>query len=129
MHSCVMDLFILPLASSLGVHIACLEANVAFTLHRVDRKTKLLEDGRDYRSLAPQGQVPAIRLPDGTILTETGAVLQYVADLAPATRLAPRWGTPERYRLIEWLDFVGTELHKKHLFMVFSAKTPEAVKS
>jgi glutathione S-transferase len=123
-----MDLFISPLSCSLAVHIACLEANVPFTIVRVDRKTKLLDDGRDYRSIAPQAIVPAIRLPDGTILTETSAVLQYVADLQPSTPLAPRWGTKERYRLIEWVHFVSTELHKKHLFMVFSSRTPASVK-
>ncbi len=124
-----MDLFISPLSCSFAVHVACLEAGVAFKLRRVDRKTKRLEDGSDYRAIAPQAIVPAIRLPDGGVLTETAAVLQYIADLAPAKSLAPRWGTPERYRLIEWIHFVSTELHKKHLFMVFSSKTPDAVKA
>ncbi len=124
-----MDLFISPLSCSLAVHIACLEADVPFRTHRVDRKTKHLDDGRDYRSIAPQGIVPAIRLPDGSILTETAALLQYIADLRPATSLAPRWGTPERYRLIEWIHFVGTELHKKHLWMVLSSKTSSEVKA
>lgn len=124
-----MDLYISPLSCSLAAHIACLEADVAVKIQRVNRKTKLLGDGTDYRSLAPQGIVPAIRLPDRSILTETSAVLQYIADLAVATSLAPRWGTPERYRLIEWIHFISTEIHKKHLFMVFSSKSPDPVKA
>jgi len=123
-----MDLYFSPLSGSFTVHVACLEAGLAPTLHRVDRKTKLLVDGRPYSSVAPQAIVPAIGLPDGSVLTETSAILQYIADPAPATQLAPRWGTPERYRLIEWLAFVSTEVHKKHLWPVFSSKTPEAVK-
>lgn len=124
-----MDLYIAPLSCSFAVHVACLEASVPFELHRVDRRTKLLSDGRDYRTIAPQAIVPAITLPDGALLTETSAILQYVADGAPSTDLAPRWGTPERYRLIEWLAFVGTELHKKHLWPIFSSQAPDAVKA
>jgi glutathione S-transferase len=123
-----MDLYFSPLSGSFTVHVACLEARIAPTLHRVDRKTKLLPDGRAYSAVAPQAIVPAIGLPDGSVLTETTAILQYLADRAPATQLAPAWGTPERYRLIEWLAFVSTELHKKHLWPVFSSKTPDPVK-
>jgi glutathione S-transferase len=128
-HSQAMDLFISPLSCSFAVHVACLEAELPCTLRRVERKTKLLaDDGRDYRTIAPQGIVPAIVLPDGAILTETAAVLQFVADAKPERLLAPRWGTPERYRLIEWIHFISTELHKKHLFVAFSRKAPEVVK-
>lgn len=124
-----MDLYISPLSCSFAVHVVCLEADVPIKLHRVVRSTKLLEDGRDFHAIAPQAIVPAIGLPDGSVLTETAAVLQYIADLKPTLPLAPRWGTPERYRLIEWLHFVSTEVHKKHLFPVFSSKTSDAVKA
>lgn len=118
-----MDLFISPMSCSLAVHIACIEAGLGPDIHRVNRTTKLLADGRDYRAIAPQGSVPAISLPGGGILTESVAVLQYVADLAPTSQLAPPAGTLERYRLLEWLNFVTSELHKKLLWMVFSSKT------
>ncbi len=124
-----MDLYISPLSGSFPAHVACLEAGVPVKLHRVDRKTKLLEDGRDYRAIAAQGIVPAIGLPDGSVLTEISAILPYVADRAPESDLAPRWGTPERYRLMEWLAFVATELHKKHLWVLFSSQTPDAAKA
>jgi glutathione S-transferase len=123
-----MDLYISPLSCSFAVHVALLEAGIPVTLHRVDRATKRLADGRDYRAIAPQAIVPAIGLPDGSVLTETAAVLQYVADRVPDKRLAPPWGSTERYRLIEWLNFTTTELHKKHLWTVFSSKTPPALK-
>jgi glutathione S-transferase len=123
-----MDLYISPFSCSFAVHVACLEAGIDVALHRVDRASKRLDDGSDYRAIAPQAIVPAIRLPDGSILTEMAAVMQYIADRVPEKHLAPAWGTPDRYRLAEWLHFVGTEIHKKHLWSVFSSKTPPEVK-
>jgi len=123
-----MDLFISPLSCSFAVHIAALEAGLAPSIRRVDRKTKRLDDGTDYHTISPKALVPAITLPDGGILTESSAVLQYTADQAPERGLAPAWGTPERYRLIEWLNFVTSELHKKHVWMVFSSKTTPEMK-
>jgi glutathione S-transferase len=94
------------------------------------RKTKTIAgDGRDYLAIAPKGNVPAVSLPDGGLLTESSAVLQYVADKAPASNLAPPPGSPERYRLAEWLNFISSELHKKHLAMAFSTKTSPEVKA
>src|SRR5580765_7782806 len=121
-----MDLYISPLSGSLSVHIACLEVGLAPRICRVDRKTKTLDDGRDYRTISPLGIVPAISLPDGGVLTESVAILQYIADQVPEKRLAPPAGTLERYRLQEWLNFTTSELHKRHLWPVFSSSvTPE----
>lgn len=119
-----MDLYFLPMAGSFPAHVACLEAGIAPALQHVARRTKQLDDGRDYRAIAPQGIVPVISLPDGSTLTETAAVLQYIADQAPASGLAPAWGTTERYRLIEWLNFTSTEVHKKLLNPIFGSSTP-----
>jgi glutathione S-transferase len=124
-----MDLYISPMSCSLAVHIACLEAGLTPTIHRVDRMSKALEDGRDYRTIAPQGIVPVISLPEGGFLSESVAVLQYIADLVPASQLAPAAGTLERYRLLEWLNFITTELHKKLLWNVFSSKTTPELKA
>jgi glutathione S-transferase len=124
-----MDLFISPMSCSFAVHVACLEAGVPVTLHRVERASKRLPDGSDYRAIVPLGLVPALGLPDGSILTECAAVLQYIADSVPEKRLAPPWGTPERYRLIEWLNFITTELHKKHAWPIFSTKPPEQART
>lgn len=117
-----------PLACSLAAHIACLEAGLPVTLHRVDLATKRLEDGRDYLTLVPLGNVPALEWPDGGVLVESTAVLQYIADRVPASNLAPAWGTAERYRLLEWLNFVSSEVHKRHTWKLFASETtPELV--
>src|SRR5262245_35414794 len=117
-----MELFILPMSCSFAAHVACLEAGLTPTLRCVHRDSKLLDDGTAYASFAPKTHVPAIRTDDGWVLTESSAVLQYIADLAPDRKLAPPAGTRERYRLAEWLNFVSTEVHKKHLWPIFSTK-------
>jgi glutathione S-transferase len=118
-----MELYILPMSCSFAAHVACLEAGITPTLRRVSRDSKLLDDGTAYASLAPKVHVPAIRSDDGWVLTESSAVLQYIADLAPDKQLAPPAGTRERYHLVEWLNFVATEVHKKHMWPIFSSKT------
>jgi glutathione S-transferase len=124
-----MDLYISPLSGSFTAHVAFLEAGLPVTLHRVDRKTKQLDDGREFRTIAPQAIVPVLALPEGGVLTEIVAVLQYIADRVPEAALAPAWGTMERYRVVEWLSFVATELHKKHLWPIFSSKTTPELKA
>jgi glutathione S-transferase len=105
-----MDLYFSPLACSLGARIALYEAGADAGYHLVDAATKTVE-GQDYRAINPKGLVPAIRTFDGEVLTENAAVLQYIADCFPKAKLAPTGG-PERYRLQQWLSFVGAELHK-----------------
>jgi glutathione S-transferase len=116
-----MDLYFIPLAGSFAAHVACLEAGITPSLHVVDRKAKRLPDGRDYLQLVPNGLVPALGMPDGGALTELVSVLLYLADRAPEKHLAPPAGSVERYRLIEWLSFIATELHKKHVVPVFGS--------
>jgi glutathione S-transferase len=124
-----MDLYISPMSCSFAVYLACLEAGITPATHRVDRKTKLLDDGRDYRAISPLATVPVISLPDGSLLAESSAILQYIADLVPEQQLAPPAGTLERYRLMQWLNFITTELHKKLLWNVFSSKTTPELKT
>jgi len=124
-----MELYFSPFSCSFAAHVACLEAGLAPNLQHVARGTKRLDDGRDYLAIAPQGNVPALALDDGAVLTESAAVLQWIADRAPEKNLAPRAGTLERYRLVQWINFVTSEIHKKHLWMIFSSKTPPAVKT
>lgn len=107
-----MKLYFSPGACSLSPHIALREAGLDFVTERVDIGKKLTEGGVDFRTVNPKGYVPALQLKDGTVLTEGPAIVQYVADLAPASQLAPSAGTIERYKLIEWLNFISTELHK-----------------
>ena len=106
-----MKLYYAPGACSLAPHIALREANLPYTLARVDLAKHAVEDGRDYRSVNPKGYVPTLELDDSTKLTEASVVLQYIADRVPGT-LAPALGTMERYRLMEWLNFIASEIHK-----------------
>lgn len=124
-----MHVYATPMSCSFALHVALLECESPFTIDWVVRRTKRLEDGRDYLALAPKGIVPAVVLGDGTLLTETAAVLQLAADQAPDKHLAPAWGSPERYRLIEWLNFVASEIHAKGLAPIFDLRASEGAKS
>lgn len=107
-----MKLFYSPGACSLSPHIALREAGLPFELVLASTKTKKLADGTDYRTINPKGQVPALLLDDGELLTEGVVIVQYIADLAPQTQLLPAFGTLARYRVLEWLNYITTELHK-----------------
>jgi len=110
-----MDLYFAPLACSMATRIAIYEADAVANFIYVDIHTnpqaRLLSDGGDYYAVNPMGQVPAIRTDDGELIAENPVVLQYVADRHPQSQLAPRNGL-ERYRLLQWLNFISTELHK-----------------
>ena len=107
-----MKLYFSPGACSLASHIALLEAGLDFSAERVDLRSKQTAGGVDFTTIASKGYVPALQLNDGAVLTEGPAIMQYVADQAPSGQLAPANGTLERYRVIEWLNFISTELHK-----------------
>jgi glutathione S-transferase len=107
-----MQLFFSPAACSQAVHIALREAGVSFDLAKVDLATHKLADGSDYLAINPRGYVPLLQFDDGSRHTEVAALLQHVADLAPEAELIPKAGTAERLRVLEWLTFVSTELHK-----------------
>jgi len=107
-----MKLYYLKGACSLASYISLCEANIKFDAASVDRKSRKTPDGEDFNQVNPKGYVPALRLDNGEVLTENVAVLQYIADLTPAAKLAPPVGSMERYRLIEWLAFINSEVHK-----------------
>lgn len=107
-----MKLYYSPGVCSLASHIALREAGADFSLARVDMATKTLEDGSSFASVNPKGYVPALQLDDGSCLTEGPAIMQYVADLHPEADIAPKAGTLDRARLQEWLNFLGSEVHK-----------------
>jgi glutathione S-transferase len=109
-----MKLYYSPGACSLASHISLREVGAAFDLERVDLKTHKTSKGEDFYAINPKGYVPTLALDQGGILTENVAVLPYIADLKPQSGLAPQRGTAERYRLFEWIGFVGSELHKSH---------------
>jgi glutathione S-transferase len=107
-----MKLYYSPGACSLSPHIALLEAGLPYELVKVDLKAKKLENGDDYLKVNPKGQVPALGLDNGELLTEGPVIVQMIADKASAKNLAPGRDSAERYKLQEWLNFITTELHK-----------------
>ncbi len=107
-----MKLYYAPGACSLSPHIVAREAGIDLALEKVDLGTKKTESGRDYLAVNPKGYVPALELDNGDVLTEGPAVVQYLADLKPDSGLAPPYGTMERYRLMEALAFINSEIHK-----------------
>jgi glutathione S-transferase len=107
-----MKLYYSPGACSLSPHIVMHEAGLAFEAVMAPTKTHKLQDGTDYYSINPLGYVPMLELDDGTRLREGPAIVQYIADQVPNKNLAPANGTLPRYRLQEWLTFIGTEIHK-----------------
>jgi glutathione S-transferase len=123
-----MKLYYSPGACSLASHIALNETGLPFETDRIIKTTKMTVGGEDFMQVNPKGYVPAIRMDDGNILTEGAAVLQYIADQKPDSGLAPKAGTLERYRLQEWLTFIGTELHKS-FSPLFNKNAPEEAKN
>ncbi|WP_332877316.1 glutathione transferase GstA [Massilia sp. S19_KUP03_FR1] len=107
-----MKLYISPGACSLAPHIVLFETGLPFTTERVNLRTKITAGGADFTKINPNGYVPALELKDGTVLTEGPAITQFLADLKPASNLAPANGTLERYQLVSLLNFISTEIHK-----------------
>ena len=107
-----MKLYYSPGACSLSPHIALLEAGLPYDLVKVDLRAKKLENGDDYLNVNPKGQVPALGLPSGEIVTEGPVIVQMIADQATGKNLAPPRDSGERYKLLEWLNFITSELHK-----------------
>jgi glutathione S-transferase len=106
-----MKLYYSPGACSLSPHIALLEAGLPHDLVKVDLRAKKLENGDDYLKVNPKGQVPALQLDSGEIVTEGPVIVQMIADKV-GKDLAPARDSAERYKLLEWLNFITAELHK-----------------
>ncbi|QNN56817.1 glutathione transferase GstA [Diaphorobacter ruginosibacter] len=107
-----MKLYYSPGACSLSPHIVLQELGLPYTPVLASTKSHKLQDGTDFYTINPLGYVPLLELDDGKRLHEGPAIVQYLADQAPDKKLAPANGTWERYKLQEWLTFIGTELHK-----------------
>ncbi len=120
-----MKLYYSPSACSMAPHIVMRELGLSFEAVQVDLKTHRLADGTDYYQINPKGYVPALQLEDGSLLTEDAAILQYLGDRKPGLLAAP--GSMERYRTIEWLTFISSELHKG-FSPLFNGDMPEAAK-
>lgn len=123
-----MKLYYAPDTCSLSPHIVLRELALEFELVKVDNRSKLTSDGRDFRLINPKGYVAALELDDGQILTEGPAIVQYLADLRPESGLAPPAGSWARVRLQEWLNFITSEIHVGSA-LLFNQALPDAVLS
>ncbi len=119
-----MKLYYSPGACSLAPHIVLREAGFEFDLEKVSLAANKTASGEDFTQINPKGYVPVLKLDDGHMLTEGPAIDQYLADKKPTSGLAPANGTMERYHLIEWLNFISTELHKQ-FGPLFKPSTPQ----
>ena len=122
-----MKLYFAPGACSLSPHIVLREAGQNPDLVQVDLREKKTKDGGDFNKVNPKGQVPVLETDDGIVLTEGPVIVQYVADKAPNSKLAPPAGSKERYQVQEWLNFITSELHK-NFGPIFRPNTPDAYK-
>jgi len=123
-----MKLFYAPGACSLSPHIVAQEAGIDLQLVKVDTKTKTMAAEGDYWAVNPKGYVPALELDNGEILTEGPAIVQYLADLKPGSKLAPANGTWARTRLQEMLGYINSEIHKT-FSPLFKSTTPEETRA
>lgn len=123
-----MKLYYSPGACSLSPHIALLEAGLPYDLVKVDLRAKKLENGDDFLQINPKGQVPALSLDSGELVTEGPVIVQMIADKAPGKNLAPARDSAERYKLLEWLNFITGELHKS-FSPLFNPAIPDEVKN
>lgn len=109
-----MILFYAAGASSLAPHILLRETKLPFSLEKVDLMSKRWSGG-DYNSINPKFYVPALKLEDGDVLTECAVILQFIADMKPEKGLLPVPPLRARYRALEWLNFIATEIHKNFI--------------
>ena len=123
-----MKLYYSPGACSLSPHIVLHESGLPFQPVMASTKTHKLADGTDYYTINPLGYVPLLELDDGQRLHEGPAIVQYIGDKVPEKKLVPPAGTMERYRAIEWLNFVSTEVHKQ-FSPLFNPAMPEEAKA
>ncbi|MEJ7808665.1 MAG: glutathione transferase GstA [Telluria sp.] len=121
-----MKLYFSPGACSLSPHIILHESGLPFTTEKVDLRSKQTASGADYASINPKGYVPALETDDGVLLTEGPAIVQYLADKVPEKNLLPAIGSIERYQVISWLNFIGTEIHKNYSPLFNPASSDEA---
>jgi glutathione S-transferase len=123
-----MKLYYAPGACSLSPHIVASELGLKIDYEKADLKAKKTEGGKDFWAINPKGQVPALQLDDGQVLTEGPVIVQYLADQKPGSGLLPEAGSPERYRVQEWLNMIASELHKGYS-PLFNPAVPDEYKA
>ncbi|RQR26843.1 glutathione transferase GstA [Burkholderia sp. Bp9143] len=117
-----MKLYHAPGSCSQAIRIVLREADIDAQIVKVDARKHRIDDGRDYYDVNELGYVPLLELDDGTTLREGPVIAQYLADRCPEAGLAPAYGTLARYRLMEWLNFLGTEIHKGFIPLLYAVQ-------
>lgn len=108
----MLELYYAPGTVALATHIALIDAGAEFQLRRVDF-AKEEQRGEAYHAVNPKGRVPALVTPRG-ILTETPALLAWVAETFPAARLAPA-GDPFAFAEMQAFNaYLCSTLHPAH---------------
>jgi glutathione S-transferase len=120
-----MKLYFSPMACSLSPHIVASELGIKLGLEKVDIGAKKTHDGKDFFAINPKGYVPALELDNGEVLTEGPAIVQFLADQQPGSKLVPAAGTLERVRVQEMLGYINSELHKTYSPLFNPKTTPE----
>ncbi|WP_078083709.1 glutathione transferase GstA [Microbulbifer mangrovi] len=120
-----MKLFYAPGACSLSPHIVACEAGIDLELCKVNLQTKETETGGDYMQVNPKGYVPALQLEGGEVLTEGPAIVQFLAEQKPEKNLAPEYGSLDHYRVLEWLNYISTEVHKSFVPLFWDGSDDE----
>jgi glutathione S-transferase len=120
-----MKLYYSPGACSQAPHILLHEIGLEHDAARVDLKAKKLEDGSNYLAINPKGAVPALQIDSGEVLTENAVILQFLGDRTNWPEVLPPLGDFRRYRVLEMVNFITTELHKRFGFLFNPDATDE----
>lgn len=121
-------LFHAPLACSLATRIAAAEGGVPLGIEYLNLRTKELEKGGSFLDVNPLGQVSALRLETGDLLTETATTILWVQSQSENNDFHIEAGSPDYFQMVRWLGFCATELHKQIFRIVFYGEATDEVK-
>jgi len=102
------------LTGSVAIEAAFQEAEIEYELIPVNRQADE-QLGEAYKRINPRQQIPALVLPDGSVMTEGAAMLLHIADAFPQTGLAPKPGTAARAQHDRWLFFFAVNVYEGQL--------------
>ena len=104
-----------------AVEAALAKAGAPFTYVDVDTANQAHKTP-EFLKLSPLGQVPAMTLPDGTLMTESAAMAMHVAHAFPKANLAPPPGTTAHAKFLRWMLFMACNLYEPDLRYFYPAR-------
>ena len=105
-----------PNAGSLALQIALEEIGAPYELSWV---SKAPAEAEAFRKINPTGKVPALMLPDGTVVFESAAILIHLANVHPGANLAPAAGTSAHARFLQWVLFLSANVYESALRLYY----------